>query len=243
MQNKMKNTQSKTKDFSFKQFKIAGGYSGMPVSTDGVLLGAWCGIKQANTLLDIGTGTGLLALMCAQRNPDCVIDAIDIDQHALQAAKENFTSSPWSSRLTLLEGDVLNFPFGTSYDAIVCNPPYFNSGEHAQNQQRATARHTLTLSHEALLERCFKLLSADGQAWFVLPEAEGRTFISLAETLGWHLAGLCEVQPTAKKPVSRLLIQLSQYTSNAKIEKLIIQKDNGYSDEFVALTKAFYLKM
>ncbi|CAM2777718.1 tRNA1(Val) (adenine(37)-N6)-methyltransferase [Vibrio neptunius] len=239
----MKKNQLKTKDFSFKQFKIAGGHSGMPVSTDGVLLGAWCDIKQANTILDIGTGTGLLALMCAQRNPDSVIDAIDIDQHALLAAKENFASSPWLSRLTLLEGDVLNFPFVTSYDAIVCNPPYFNSGEHAQNQQRATARHTLTLSHEALLRQCFKLLSSDGRAWFVLPEAEGRMFISLAETLGWHLVGLCEVQPTAKKPVSRLLIQLGQHASNAKTERLIIQQDNGYSDEFVALTKAFYLKM
>ncbi|USD32058.1 MULTISPECIES: tRNA1(Val) (adenine(37)-N6)-methyltransferase [Vibrio] len=239
----MKNTKTKTKDFSFKQFKISGGYSGMPVSTDGVLLGAWCDIKQANTILDIGTGTGLLALMCAQRNISATIDAIDIDQHALQAAEDNFTSSPWSSRLTLLEGNVLNFPFGTSYDAIVCNPPYFNSGEHAQSQHRATARHTLTLSHEALLQQCQKLLNADGRAWFVLPETEGRLFISLAETLGWHLASLCEVHTTEKKPVSRLLIELSQHPSNTKVETLIIQDDNGYSDKFIALTKAFYLKM
>ncbi|GLT18485.1 tRNA1(Val) (adenine(37)-N6)-methyltransferase [Vibrio zhanjiangensis] len=239
----MKNNNAKTKDFTFKQFKVTGGYSGMPVSTDSVLLGTWCDLHRATKVLDIGTGTGLLALICAQRNPNCTIDAIEIDDQACSAAKTNFDNSPWHTRINLLSGDVLTFPFQSKYDAIICNPPYFDTGETSSKKQRAIARHTLTLNHQALLTKVLTLVTEEGKAWFVLPEAEGRKFIELALSIGWNLTKLCEVQSTDRKPPHRLLIQLAQIDTGLESQQLIIQTNNAYTEDFIALTQDFYLKM
>lgn len=233
----------KTKGFDFKQFQIDAGYSGMPVSTDGVLLGAWAEIEQAATLLDIGTGTGLLALMCAQRNHGARIDAIEVDQHAIDAATANFANSPWSKRLTLIAEDVLQHDFSHQYDAIICNPPYFNTGEQARNHSRATARHTDCLSHSALLERCWTLLSNVGHASFILPKVEGDSFIELAQSRGWQLQRLFQVRPSTSKQVNRLLIQLGKQPKLFVSRELSIRDQASYSDDFINLTKDFYLKM
>ena len=233
----------KTKDFSFKQFVVHGGYSGMPVSTDGVLLGAWANVEPAQHLLDIGTGTGLLSLMCAQRNTQLSITAIDIDTSAIEAAQYNFEHSPWQDRLELIEADVLTHTFPTLFDVIVCNPPYFNNGEQAQLPQRATARHTDTLSHNDLLTRCYSLLSEDGCACFILPTVEGEAFIKLALQSNWYLNSRVDVFPTDTKKSSRLLIQIGKKPQSSKSTTLTIRVNGQYSDDFVDLTKEFYLKM
>jgi len=233
----------KTKDFDFKQFRIYGGHSGMPVSTDGVLLGAWAEISEAKQLLDIGTGTGLLSLMCAQRYLELSIEAIDIDDQAIKAAQVNFSRSPWPSRLTLHHGSVLEYTFTNKFDRIICNPPYFNSGEQANNPSRATARHTDSLTHSDLLDRCDQLLNNNGKANFVLPQVEGEQFIQLAQEQGWYLSRLCQVKPTERKQVTRLLIELQKKPTETLSESLTIHSDDGYSADFIALTKDFYLKM
>ncbi|KGY08224.1 tRNA1(Val) (adenine(37)-N6)-methyltransferase [Vibrio sinaloensis] len=233
----------KTKSFEFKQFKITGGLSGMPVSTDGVLLGAWANLSQVDFLLDIGTGTGLLALMCAQRKPTLTIDAIDIDQNACDAAISNFSNSPWQERLTLHQGDILSAEFSHCFDAIICNPPYFNSGEKAQDTSRAIARHTDTLNHSSLLTRCWERLTTQGKASFVLPATEGEAFITLAIDQGWHVQRLCRIKTTEMKAVSRLLIQIGKEPIGCETSELTIRTADGYSDAFIQLTKAFYLKM
>lgn len=215
----------------------------MPVSTDGVLLGAWAELKSSKTILDIGTGTGLLSLMCAQRNPSLSIDAIEIDSHAVEAAQYNFSHSPWYARIKLHSGDVLTHSFPSQFDCIICNPPYFNSGEQAQNISRATARHTSSLSHQDLLKRCWDLLTNQGYASFVLPKVEGEAFIALAKQQGWSLQRLCQVKPTERKEVSRLLIQLGKTSISEVHSTLTIHESGGYSDDFTQLTKAFYLKM
>lgn len=239
----MKNTTSKTKSFEFKQFKVEGGYSGMPVSTDGVLLGAWCELDKIKTLLDIGTGTGLLALMAAQRNANLIVSAIDINTEAIAAAQYNFEQSAWAKRLTLYHGDVLSYQFTQPFDAIVCNPPYFNSGEQSKFEQRAIARHTDTLNHLDLLARCYSLLQPDGYACFVLPTVEGNQFIELATATGWSLQKLCHVKPNQEKAENRLLFQLGKRATNLEENHLNIRDKQSYSDEFIALTKDFYLKM
>lgn len=213
---------SKTKGFQFKQFAILDGHSGMPVSTDGVLLGAWAQYTNAERLLDIGTGTGLLALMCAQRFQTAAITAVDIDSTAINDAKRSFTASRWSTRLILLQGDVLKQNFSDRFTGIICNPPYFNSGEVSHNAQRATARHTHTLAHEQLLERCQTLLTEEGEASFVLPTPEGEQFIAMAKQHGWHLTRLCRVQTTPKKPCHRLLFTLSKVFEECEEEHLVI---------------------
>ncbi|CCN48035.1 putative RNA METHYLTRANSFERASE [Vibrio nigripulchritudo MADA3029] len=235
---------NRTKDFQFKQFKIRGGRSGMPVSTDGVLLGAWASISPAGQLLDIGTGTGLLSLMCAQRSDDnLVITAVELEQDAFETASLNFADSPWSQRIRPVCGDILNLSFDTQFDAIICNPPYFNSGEQALDTRRADARHTNTLTHSALMKTCWAHLTDTGAASFVLPLVEGEQCIEIARAQGWHLSQCCRVQTTARKPATRLLFTLTKQPCETQESSLVINQGNGYSSEFIALSQDFYLKM
>ncbi|EIU7856634.1 methyltransferase [Vibrio parahaemolyticus] len=239
----MKSGKFQTKGFKFKQFCIEGGESGMPVSTDGVMLGAWMESPSSAHILDIGTGTGLLALMCAQRFPDAKITAVDIETTAVEAASHNFSHSPWHDRLSVQHTNVLIFSPPQRFQRIVCNPPYFNTGEQAKQSQRATARHTDSLRHDALLKCCYQLLDTEGKASFVLPITEGELFIELALTRGWALSRLCRVQPSEKKPVHRLLFELAKQPCDTQESHLIIHSSDGYSDDFVRLTHEFYLKM
>ncbi|MEZ8984634.1 tRNA (adenosine(37)-N6)-methyltransferase TrmM [Vibrio cyclitrophicus FF160] len=242
----MKDKTIETKSFNFKKFSIYGGQSGMPVSTDGVLLGAWTNLAPKSSVLDIGTGTGLLALMTAQRYEDASIFAIDIDLHAIDAATINIEQSQWQDRISLNHGSVLTADFSQRFDAIICNPPYFNSGEQAQQSQRATARHTGSLDHLQLAMRCFELTTENATASFILPTPEGEGFIKLAQQCGWYLAKRLDVKTTNKKPASRILFELSKDPAceqDLQCESLTIHNNNGYSEAFIALTKDFYLKM
>ncbi|OBT17674.1 SAM-dependent methyltransferase [Vibrio tasmaniensis] len=242
----MKDKKTETKSFNFKKFSIYGGQSGMPVSTDGVLLGAWANLAHKESILDIGTGTGLLTLMAAQRFEDSSISAIDIDQHAIDAATVNIKQSPWQDRISLHHGSVLTTDFSQRFDAIICNPPYFNSGEQAQQSQRATARHTDSLDHLQLAERCFEITTETATASFILPTPEGEGFIKLAQQCGWYLAKRLDVKTTDRKPALRVLFELSKAPAceqDLQRESLTIHHDGGYSEAFIALTKDFYLKM
>lgn len=215
----------------------------MPVSTDGVLLGAWFDLDQAETILDIGTGTGLLALMSAQRSTESKISAVELDRCACEAAEINFQNSDWADRITLIQSDIISWQDSQTFDAIVCNPPYFNSGEQSQSTQRAIARHTQTLSHASLLQQCKKRLNQCGKASFVLPLIEGEQFIQLAKEGGWFVSRLCKVKPTSSKPVNRLLIELTRTQVSVEESSITISEQSGYSKEFTQLTKEFYLKM
>ncbi|CAM3495537.1 tRNA1(Val) (adenine(37)-N6)-methyltransferase [Vibrio aerogenes CECT 7868] len=244
------NKQNKLKTFSFKQFSLTTGNCGMPVSTDSVILGAWS--RKPSSLnpaippqiLDIGTGTGILALMCAQRFSEAEITAIDIDSEAIQSATMNFQQSPWQARIQIKHQDVLTCQTSHKFDAIICNPPYFNSGQTASVSSRATARHTIDLSHQQLLQVCHTLLTSSGKASFILPVNEGELFIQTALNCGWSLSRYCAVQPTIHKPCHRLLMEFSPApVSSCEKTTLIIRDNQHYSDDFVLLTKDFYLKM
>ncbi|MGF1764492.1 tRNA1(Val) (adenine(37)-N6)-methyltransferase [Aliivibrio kagoshimensis] len=236
-------------DFTFKQFQIRGHQCGMPVSTDGVLLGAWANISASNTILDIGCGTGLLSLMAAQRNDKANITAVEIEPLAFQAALDNCQHSPWTNRIDVVQSDIADF--GTplhQFDAIICNPPYFSSGEVSPTSNRAIARHTDRLSHKTLLAHCSKLLMQGGTASFILPKYEGEIFIQLLANTPLSLSRLTQVQSTCKKPVSRLLIEViftEHRSQNTVVEysELLIHQGPHYSDSFIKLTKDFYLKM
>lgn len=236
-----------SKPFQFKQFSIEQHGCGMPVSTDGVLLGAWA--KVHGRILDIGTGTGLLSLMCAQRHPNSQITAIELDEGAYQAALKNVAASAWQQQIQVIHADILSHPFQSAFDSIICNPPYFNAGESSKVQARATARHTNTLSHSDLLKACAKLLTSDGDANFILPKVEGENFIEIATQLGFYVRQRCEIHSTEQKPCQRLLICLNKVKSAQKeaqateTTKLIIQENQKYTADFVQLTRDFYLKM
>ncbi|MCM0147819.1 50S ribosomal protein L11 methyltransferase [Photobacterium galatheae] len=247
------------KGFTFKQFHVDDHGCGMPVSTDGVLLGAWASLPHpeatpgTNALLDIGCGSGLLALMAAQRiaaqysqGSSPQILAVDIDPTAVTAARQNFILSPWHDRLQAEQQDIRSWattqPAG-AFHTILCNPPYFNSGEQANCQRRATARHTNTLSHQVLLSGLTHLLAADGCASLILPLTEGEALLAMLTDHQLYCRRLCQVRSTATKPVSRLLIELMHQPGHCEQTTLTIHQDGQYSPEFITLTRAFYLKL
>ena len=231
------------KSFTFKQFRIDIGQCGMPVSTDGVLLGAWATINNSLSILDIGCGTGLLSLMCAQREPLSQIDAVELMPVAVEVAQTNFQNSIWTKQITLFHQDILSFSPQKKYDAIICNPPYFNSGEQSQKGERSVARHTDALPFVDLLAQCKKLLSSQGRASFILPLIEGEKFIEIAKNHDFKLTKLTKIKTTEKKSVSRLLIELSLFPYVYQETTLIIHSKDGYSNDFIQLTRHFYLNM
>jgi len=241
------------KSFTFKQFHIDAFGCGMPVSTDAILLGAWANIDNVSSVLDIGCGTGVLALMCAQRNAQAAITGIEIEENAYLAASQNCKNSIWSNRLTIAHISLQDYANKhSSVDAIICNPPYFNDGQQSAVSQRAMARHTASLTHQSLLVHCEKLLKDNGTASFVLPKQEGDIFINIIEQMRLSGTTLCvtrivEIKTTLKKPVSRLLIEVTKKPVDAlssyQKSQLLIHDQDNYSSDFIALTKDFYLKM
>lgn len=231
------------KSFTFKQFHIDIGECGMPVSTDGVLLGSWANIKNSSSIIDIGCGTGLLSLMCAQRELSSHIDAIELMPAASQVAQTNFLNSVWTERLHLFHQDILSYQVNKKYDAIICNPPYFNNGEQSKKGERSIARHSNSLPFSDLLVQCKKLLTIQGRASFILPLFEGNQFIQIAKNDDFYLTKLTKVKTTEKKEVSRLLIELSLFPYDYQENTLVIHSENGYSHDFIQLTRCFYLNM
>ncbi|OEE85635.1 tRNA (adenosine(37)-N6)-methyltransferase TrmM [Enterovibrio norvegicus FF-162] len=233
-----------SKGFQFKQFSIDNAGCGMPVSTDGVLLGAWADAENRDNVLDIGTGTGLLSLMMAQRFPHAHITALDIDQQAVESARLNAEQSAWNKRIIVMHQDITQWQDAVKFDTIICNPPYFNSGEQATDSKRAMARHTDTLSHDSLLKVIKTHLFPNGHAHLILPSVEAEQLITKAIHYGLYCQRVTSVKPTSTKPVSRKLITFSPVEQEKCLQTtLVIQENGAYSDDFVALTKDFYLKM
>ncbi|MBY6186502.1 tRNA1(Val) (adenine(37)-N6)-methyltransferase [Marinobacter hydrocarbonoclasticus] len=230
--------------FTFKQFHVDDRDCGMPVSTDGVILGSWAALPESGQVLDLGTGSGLLALMCAQRS-GASITAVELDPAACRQARANFAASPWADRMTLVETDVRDWSSPVRYDAIICNPPYFNSGERSQRgNNRAQARHTDTLSHADLLTALARLLHPKGCASLILPTAEAEQLISEAPAFGLFLKRQCALSSRTGKPNQRWLLAFGTQPGEVMKEELVIHnQEGGYSSAFCALTQDFYLKM
>lgn len=230
--------------FRFKQFAVLNDRTAMKVGTDGVLLGAWCPVEGAERVLDVGTGCGVIALMAAQRNATAVIDAIEIDHDAIQEASVNFANSPWSERLTAIDGDFNELQVAESYDLIVSNPPYFTNGVLPTGDSRTTARHTATLSYRQLIDGAARLLNDEGSLALISPcDAEGE-IIEASAFASLPVRKLTRVVPVEGAEAKRTLWLLSRHDIPYNETTLTIAHSDGtFTNEYIALTSAFYLKM
>lgn len=234
--------------FRFKHFTVHQDICQMKVNTDGIMLGAWTNVKGAKTALDIGTGTGVIALMLAQKNEDLTIDAIDIDENAFKQSQGNFILNQKENRIFAHHIDFSEYQQlkDKKYDIIVSNPPFFSGGTFSYNENKANVRHTIKLGHGNLLLGAKKLMHKESRFFVVLPYAEGIRFIEMAEKYGLFLSCLTEVYSKKNKPVERLLMCFSSKTEPKPVKsELHILKDESqlYSDEFIQLTKEFYIFM
>lgn len=236
--------------FNFKEFSIHQDKCAMKIGTDGVLLGAWANLEQSTSILDIGTGTGLLALMAAQRNPSASIDALEIDKDAAQQASSNFEQSPWSKRLSCTASSLQTFYQNNStlqYDTIIANPPYFdcNSSTRIKLESRRNARTTELLPPEELLRIAFRFLHPLGSFSLILPTKEGAIFLNMAAKYTFHIKRKVAVIPKIGKAANRLLIELTRYpTIHCPQQFTIRTQENtphNYTQAFKKLHKRFYL--
>lgn len=217
----------------------------MKVGTDGTLLGAWAALEQPDgRILDIGTGTGLMALMMAQRYPKAHVTAIDIDEGAVEQASENVKDSPFADRIQVCLADVNAYESSKPFDAIVCNPPYFDKALTCPDDQRTQARHTLTLTYRQLMAAAWRLLADEGLFSVIIPNDYFQQMESEAHLAGFFLTRVYGVRTVERKPIKRYLIELRKHPQKELVKKEVLIEDapNVRSEWYRELTKDFYIK-
>jgi len=228
--------------FHFRQFTVQQDKCAMKVGTDAVLLGSWVKTNQSRYILDIGTGTGLIALMLAQKSA-AYIDAVDIDETAVEQARMNFSASPWNDRLTVTHMSFQSFSESTTkkYDLVVTNPPYFHHASKPAEEARLNARHDVQLSFEALICGVKKVLSDDGRLCIILPFKEALEFMDMAQSKGLFCHEMMRVRTKADKTEKRMMMEFSTQFGLLNESEMVIQDDcNSYTEEYIEMTKDFF---
>ena len=239
--------------FQFKRFVVRQERCAMKVGTDGTLLGAWA--RGGQRVLDIGTGTGLIALMMAQRCPEALVTAVDIDADAVRQARENVAKSSFAERITVVEGDINTLTIPNSgnhishlspliyhFDAIVCNPPYFNDSLTCPDEQRTTARHTTTLTYRELMAAVARFLSDDGEFSVVIPFDCKARLEAEAALAGLSKTRECSIRTTPRKAPRRFLLAFRKHPVAVETTEGVLETEPGQrSDWYHALTNDFYL--
>lgn len=233
--------------FRFKEFIVEQDKAAMKIGTDSVLLGSWASVNnEIQSVLDIGTGTGILALQMAQRSASETIDAIEIEALAFEQAFQNFENSPWSDRLFCYHTSLEEFSkeIDDTYDLILSNPPFYTSTYKNLESSRAVARHTESLSFGNLLRHTSELLSKNGVAAFIIPYQEESIFIELASESNLFPRKITHVKGNESALIKRTLIELSFKNDLPKIDSLTIEIDrHRYTQEYKKLVGAFYLDL
>ncbi len=232
--------------FQFKKFTVRHDRCAMKVGTDGVLLGAWA--AGGSRILDVGTGSGLIALMMAQRFPEAQVDAVDIDEAACSQAEENVAGSPFSGRIRVVHASLQRYvqeqALQGQYDAIVSNPPFFTDALKNPDARRSLARHTDTLSFAELFWGVGQLLTGDGHFCVVVPADCRERMLSEGYIAGFRIHHELFVKTVERKPVKRVLLDFSRapYPVRDIQEECMQANDGERSEWYASLTKDFYLK-
>ncbi|MGB5668213.1 MAG: methyltransferase [Maribacter sp.] len=236
-----------TKPFKFKQFTIHQDRCAMKIGTDGVLLGAWASVENSpNSILDIGTGTGLIALMLAQRSDAETIDAIEINEEAFEQCVGNFEASPWGGRLYCYHSGLDEFvdEIEDKYDLIVSNPPFYSEEVSSGNSSRDIARQNQSLPFNELIDGVYQLLAPTGAFSTIIPFKEEKQFIGLAAKIGLHPNRITRVKGNPKSEIKRSLLEFYYNKKEVLEDELIIETErHQYTKKYIEITKSFYLKM
>ncbi|MBL7865433.1 MAG: methyltransferase [Cyclobacteriaceae bacterium] len=229
--------------FRFKQFNVNDDGSSMKVGTDAVLLGAWCDTGSSKKILDIGTGTGIIALILAQRSvPEAHIDAVELLPNEAAQARQNVQGSPWPEKINVIQTGIQHHKPTELYDMIVCNPPYFVKSLQPPDAGRATVRHTNTLTHIDLIHAVAHMMNPKGNFHLILPTREAGHFIEAAKEAGLFLTRLTRFYSRNGKPQQRSLMTFGA-------QQVLLQEDSLYlygpdrrkSEAYITLTSDFYL--
>ena len=238
------------KPFQFKEFTIHQDKTSMKVGTDAVLLGAWTSLDNLpDKILDIGSGTGIISLMLAQRSDAGTIDAVEIDENAYEQSVENFEKSDWADRLYCYHCSFEEFVDEISseeetYDLIVSNPPFYTENAETSSKSRTKARFTSALSFENLLLGVSKILAEEGVFSVIIPFKEEENFVKIANNQGFFLNEVCRVQGNPTSELKRSLLSFSFQKKDVTESYLIIETErHQYTADYINLTKDFYLKM
>jgi tRNA1Val (adenine37-N6)-methyltransferase len=238
---------SMSKPFKFKQFEVQQNKCAMKIGTDAVLLGAWTSLeKQPFSILDIGSGTGILSLMLAQRSQAELMDAIEIDADAYEQCVDNFEASLWGDRLFCYHASLEEFTdeIEDQYDLIISNPPFYSEDYKTEDSKRDLARFTDAMPFGHLIESASKLLSDQGVFSVIIPFKEETQFIKLASSFNLFPKRILHVKGNSTSEFKRSLVEFSFRESEIKIDTLIIEtKRHQYTEDYTNLTKDFYLKM
>ena len=232
--------------FQFKKFTVHHDKCAMKVGTDGILVGVWTNVSNSLSVLDIGTGSGLIALMLCQRSRQLNIDAIDIDLDAATQATENIMASPFSNQINVIHSCLQSYTDSClkKYDLIVSNPPFFADSLKSPIPKRSIARHTETLQIDDLLFYSSRLLNENGRISLIYPFDYKVQIAQLALSNSLHITRLTNVHPTPSSKAKRILIELSKKECETETNDLTIEKErHRYTEEFTALVRDFYLKL
>lgn len=230
------------KEFRFKQFGIRQERSAMKVGTDGVLLGAWA--PGGRRILDIGSGTGLISLMMAQRFPDAKVLGIDVDEEACAEAVENVSESPFANRVSIQCCRLQDFQCLETFDAIVSNPPFFLSSLKNPDSKRALARHTDSLPFEDLFRGARRLLSDDGVFSVIVPSEVLEVVVTEACLVGFYLVSQCGVKTVERKQPKRFLLSFARHRTNGMEQdtKTMTDSEGNRSEWYAKITEEFYIR-
>jgi tRNA1Val (adenine37-N6)-methyltransferase len=235
---------SPAKPFRFKQFEIVQSRSAMRVGTDAVLLAAWVRFDSCTHVLDVGTGTGVIALICAQRCPTALIEAIEIDQGSAEDARDNFERSPWSNRLKIHLGDFLKIATSEKFDLIISNPPYFTHSLRAADPIRNAARHDDFLPSDAFMKHSRGLLKPNGRVALIFPKSELERWVIDGAVVGLNPVRITHVFTLAHKDAARVMVEFCfNSPEEPEMDSILIQKSPGEpSDAYKLMTTEFYTK-
>jgi tRNA1Val (adenine37-N6)-methyltransferase len=235
------------KPFQFKEFSVYQDKCAMKIGTDSVLLGAWASVEHNPfNILDIGSGTGILSLMLAQRSHAEQIEAIEIDDDAFEQCSENFENSPWNDRLFCFHASLLEYieAVDEKFDLIICNPPFYTEDYKTKELARDLARFSDAMPMEHIIFAAIKFLSDKGKFCIIIPYKEEKKYIKEASLIDLYPNRILRVRGNEKSELKRSLIEFSYSKSSTKISELVIETErHQYTEGYINLTKDFYLKM